>query len=76
MDPGIAGRRAAVAAAGAGLGLAVADALVAEGVAVAICGRDPERLDAAAEGRDVIAIRADVSTPDGAAGFVQAVATR
>ena len=72
MDLGIAGRRAAVAAASAGLGLAVADALLAEGAAVAICGRDPERLAAAAEGRDVVAIEADVSTPDGAAGFVRA----
>ena len=72
MDLGIAGRRAAVAAASAGLGLAVADALLADGVAVAICGRDPQRLAAAAEGRDVVAIEADVSTPDGAAGFVRA----
>jgi len=72
VDLGIAGRRVAVAAASAGLGLAVADALIAEGVEVAICGRDPERLAAAAEGRDVVAIAADVSTPDGAAGFVRA----
>src|SRR6186713_1454166 len=71
MDLGLAGRRAAVAAASAGLGLAVADALHAEGVAVAICGRDPKRLAAAAEGRDVVAIEADVSTPEGAAGFVR-----
>jgi 3-oxoacyl-[acyl-carrier protein] reductase len=71
VDLGIAGRRAAVAAASAGLGLAVADALLAEGVAVAICGRDPERLAAAAKGRDVAAFEADVSTPDGAAGFVR-----
>jgi 3-oxoacyl-[acyl-carrier protein] reductase len=72
MDLGIAGRRAVVAAASAGLGLAVADALLGEGVTVAICGRDPERLAAAAAGRDVVAIEADVSTPDGAAGFVRA----
>jgi 3-oxoacyl-[acyl-carrier protein] reductase len=71
MDLGIAGRRAAVAAASAGLGLAVADALLAEGVVVAICGRDPDRLRAAADGRDVVAIEADVSTPEGAAGFVR-----
>ena len=72
MDLGIAGRRAAVAAASAGLGLAVADALLGEGVAVAICGRDPDRLREAAGGRDVVAIQADVSTPEGAAGFVRA----
>jgi 3-oxoacyl-[acyl-carrier protein] reductase len=72
MDLGLEGRRAAVAAASAGLGLAIADALVAEGATVVICGRDPDRLAAAAEGRDVVAIGADVSTPDGAAGFVRA----
>jgi 3-oxoacyl-[acyl-carrier protein] reductase len=72
VDLGLAGRRAAVAAASAGLGLAVADALLAEGAVVAICGRDPDRLRAAAEGRDVVAIEADVSTPDRAAGFVRA----
>ena len=37
MDLGIAGRRAAVAAASKGLGLGVAKALAAEGVRVAIC---------------------------------------
>ena len=39
MDLGIAGRRAAVAAASKGLGFGVAQALAAEGVKVAICGR-------------------------------------
>jgi len=72
MDLGLKQRRAAVAAATAGLGLATAKALVDEGVQVAICGRDPERLaDAAALlGDGVVAIRADVSTTDGATAFV------
>ena len=48
MDLGIAGKRAAVAAASSGLGLASAKALAAEGVRVAICGREKARLDAAA----------------------------
>jgi 3-oxoacyl-[acyl-carrier protein] reductase len=48
MDLGLAGRRAAVAGASSGLGLATARALAAEGVQVAICGRDQGRLDAAA----------------------------
>lgn len=79
MDLGIAGRRAAVAAASAGLGLGAARALAAEGVRVAICGRDAERLAAAADGfgpdRDrVTTITADVSTPQGAAQFVDAAA--
>jgi 3-oxoacyl-[acyl-carrier protein] reductase len=74
MDLGIAGRRAAVAAGSSGLGLASAAALAAEGVEVAICGRDEERLAAAAEriGDACTPIVADVGTPDGAAGFVDA----
>ncbi len=72
MDLGLRNRRAAVAAATAGLGLATARALVDEGVQVAICGRDPERLAQAAAllGPGVVAIRADVSSADGASGFV------
>lgn len=72
MDLGISGRRAAVAAASSGLGLATAKSLAAEGVQVAICGRNEERLvTAAAEvGHGCIPIVADVSTPDGATGFV------
>lgn len=72
MDLGIRGRRAAVAAASSGLGLASAQALAAEGAHVAICGRDPERLQAAADSMPgAVALVADVSTPDGAAGFVR-----
>src|SRR5581483_11669059 len=48
MDLGIRGRTAAVAAASAGLGFASAAALAAEGVRVAICGRDGARVDDAA----------------------------
>jgi 3-oxoacyl-[acyl-carrier protein] reductase len=78
MDLGIAGRRAAVGAASAGLGLGTARALVADGVHVAICGRDPDRLaGAVAElesigGGQVHGIRADVSTTAGAEAFVSA----
>ena len=77
MDLGIAGRRAAVAAGSSGLGLGTARALAAEGVEVAICGRDEARLAAAAEriGDRCTPIVADVGSPDGAAGFVEA-ATR
>lgn len=72
MELGIGGRRAAVAAATSGLGLASAVALAAEGVHVAICGRDEARLAEAAEivGHNCVPIVADVSTPAGAAGFV------
>jgi 3-oxoacyl-[acyl-carrier protein] reductase len=72
MDLGIEGRRAAVAAGSAGLGLGTARALVGAGVKVAICGRDEERLqEAVAElGELAVPVVADVSTPDGATGFV------
>ena len=74
MDLGIAGKRAAVAAASSGLGLASAAALAAEGATVAICGRDEKRLEAAAAavGHGCIPIVADVGTADGAAGFIEA----
>lgn len=61
-----------MAGASAGLGLAAARALAAEGVAVAICGRDRARIEAAAAevGGDAVPIVADVSTPEGATAFV------
>ncbi len=73
MDFGIAGRRAAVAAASKGLGLGVAQALAAEGVRVAICGRDQASLDAAVAllGPDAVGIVADVGSVEGARGFVR-----
>ncbi len=74
MDLELTGRRAAVAAASSGLGLASAAALAAEGVRVAICGRDRARLDAAASqvGHGCVPIVADIGDVAGAAGFVQA----
>lgn len=72
MDLGISGRRAAVAASSAGLGLASAAALHAEGAHVVICGRDPDRLAAAAAQLEgVTALEADVSSVDGATRFVE-----
>ena len=80
MDLGLAGKRAAVAASSAGLGLGVARALAAEGARVALCGRDPQRLEWAmdrlveegAAADDVIALVADVSTPEAAAQKLRA----
>jgi len=66
MDLGIAGRRALVCASSRGLGYACARALAAEGVEVVLNGRDPARLDAAAEairretGARVVAVAADL----------------
>jgi 3-oxoacyl-[acyl-carrier protein] reductase len=71
MNLGISGRKAAVAAASRGLGLATARALAAEGVAVAICGRDAATVEAAASSIDATPIVADVSDTDQARGFVR-----
>ena len=63
MDLGIAGKRAAVAAASKGLGFGVAQALAAEGVRVAICGRDRATRSTtrrAQIGDDAVPIVADV----------------
>ena len=73
MDLGISGRRAAVAAASRGLGHATAAALANEGALVAICGRQEATVDAAARviGHDTVPLTADVSTANGARGFVE-----
>jgi 3-oxoacyl-[acyl-carrier protein] reductase len=76
LDLGIEGRRAAVAAGSAGLGLASARALAAAGVRVALCGRDAEKAQVAADGiradgGDAVGLAADVSTTEGATGFVE-----
>lgn len=70
MDLGIAGRRAAVAAATGGLGHACAEALVAEGAVVTICGSDPGRARAAAERLGAGWVVADLARPEGAERFV------
>ena len=74
MDLGIAGRRAAVAAASQGLGFATAAALAAEGVRVAICSREKGRIGESAEriGGDAVPLVADVGSPEGAGSFVAA----
>lgn len=76
MDLGIGGRRAAVAAASRGLGFATAAALAAEGVHVAICGRDPERIEDAATriGQGCVPLVADVGTVAGATEFIRGAA--
>jgi 3-oxoacyl-[acyl-carrier protein] reductase len=82
MDLGISGRRAAVAAASDGLGLGTARALVADGVDVAICGRDPDRLARAVDELRALdcgtvhGLLADVGTTEGAAAFVTEATAR
>lgn len=72
MDLLISGRTAAVAAGSAGLGFGSAKALADEGVRVAICGRDADKLErAVAEiGNGCVGFVCDVSTIDGARSFV------
>jgi 3-oxoacyl-[acyl-carrier protein] reductase len=67
MDLGIARRRALVMGGSRGLGRAVAEALIAEGVSVAICARNSARVDAAAREMGALGIAGDL-TPDGASG--------
>lgn len=76
MKLGIDGRRAAVAAASGGLGLASATALAAEGVRVAICGRDRGRIDDAAGrvGNGCVGLVCDVAGAAGATAFVDQAA--
>jgi NAD(P)-dependent dehydrogenase (short-subunit alcohol dehydrogenase family) len=64
-----------------GLGLALAHRLVAEGAAVAVCGRDAERLASAesalqAAGGDVLALPADVARAEDIERFIGAVIHR
>jgi 3-oxoacyl-[acyl-carrier protein] reductase len=74
VDLALNGRTAAVAAASAGLGFAVAQTLAAEGVTVAICGRDKARIEEAAAriGTSAIPLVADVGSADGGTAFIEA----
>lgn len=80
MDLGIAGRRAVVCASSRGLGKACATALAREGCEVVINGRDPGRLDDAADdierlcGRRPRAVAADLDTEAGRAALLDACA--
>lgn len=73
MDLNLSGRKAAVAAGTAGLGFATARALADAGVAVAVCGRDQSRVDAAVArlGEGATGFVCDVSTDEGGREFVE-----
>jgi 3-oxoacyl-[acyl-carrier protein] reductase len=78
MDLGIQGRLALVCASSQGLGRACAEALAREGVRVVINGRNPAKLEKAAEdlrtltGASIIAVAADVTTDEGRAALLAA----
>lgn len=81
MDLGIAGRTAIICASSKGLGKGCAMALAENGVKVVINGRNEEILKATAEdirkttGAEVVAVAADVSTPEGQARLLAACPT-
>jgi NAD(P)-dependent dehydrogenase (short-subunit alcohol dehydrogenase family) len=88
VELGLAGRRAIVTGGSKGLGKAIAAELLAEGVAVFICSRHADELDAAvAELRDqaapgaaggparLQAMQCDVTDPDQVSAFVAAAAS-
>jgi 3-oxoacyl-[acyl-carrier protein] reductase len=78
MDLGLEGRKALVCASSQGLGYACAFALSREGVIVTLNGRDAEKLEAAraklaaATGREVRAVVADMNSPEGRAAMLAA----
>src|SRR5260370_23031929 len=78
MDLGIAGRKAIVWASSKGLGRACAASLAEAGCEVVLNGRNREALEAAAAeirkatGAKVIAVAADVATPDGQKALLDA----
>jgi 3-oxoacyl-[acyl-carrier protein] reductase len=82
MDLGLKNRVALVAASSQGLGLATAEAFAAEGCRVAMCARNPQTLQAAAEkirkqhNIEVFTDVFDVGDPVAVARFVAAVAAR
>jgi NAD(P)-dependent dehydrogenase (short-subunit alcohol dehydrogenase family) len=81
MDLELTGKTVLITGGTDGLGLALATQLATEGAAVAVCGRDEDRLRAAetavrAVGGDVLAQRADVSRAEDIEAFVEAAATR
>ncbi len=81
MDLEMAGKVVLITGGTDGLGLALARQLTHEGASVAICGRDEERLAAAAatigaDGGDVLALRANVAQADDIQRFVHGAVER
>jgi len=79
MDLGLKNRVALVAASSQGIGLATAEAFAAEGCRIAMCARNPQRLEAAAEkirkqyDAEVLVQAFDVTAVDAVSRFVASV---
>lgn len=79
MDLGLKDKVAVITGGSVGIGLAVAEGLAQEGVHLALCARDENRVQEKAAaiqqkyGVQVIGIRADVTRMDDIAGFVGAI---
>ncbi len=79
MDLGIAGKNALITGGSRGIGRATAWALAREGVNVAICARQLDRLEEVANeirsatGVKVVAVQADMSVKEDIAGLVAKV---
>jgi 3-oxoacyl-[acyl-carrier protein] reductase len=71
MDLGLRNKRALVTGASRGLGKAIAAALRQEGAAVAICSRDPARIEAAATDIGAFGLTGDLSAPGAAEDIVR-----
>ena len=81
MDLELTGKTVLITGGTDGLGLALATQLAAEGAAVAVCGRNEDRLRAAeatvkTAGGDVLAQRADVTRASDLEAFVEAAMAR
>ena len=77
MDLGLRGKVAVVTGASRGIGKAIAHSLLNEGCAVAICGRNTERLNATVgdlsrDGARVIGVPTDVTSEGGVGRFIGA----
>jgi len=76
VDLGLADRVVLVTGGSRGIGYAIAEALIAEGARVAICGRDEARCRTAAAELGAEPFAADVAEPDSARALVAAVVAR
>jgi 3-oxoacyl-[acyl-carrier protein] reductase len=76
VDLGLRNKRALVTGASRGLGKAVASELRAEGAAVAICARQPGRVEAAAAELGAVGLVSDLSAPGAAIELVRQATVR